>query len=209
MLSSGGVTMACFKRSKRKWLALVVLVHLFFGCSAMSHNGSNPEIATFRNYLETLKDKAPKTPLHEYKVGNLSCEGGGPILKVNTGDYHYVRLYAPCFSNGPLKFTERGRKEAIDLLSKARSLYFKIYLANKSVPALIGTTTEGLEVRLRNIRGSTSGELGLKQFDTDESCNINVYPHTSVVCSAFGLIKLLEAAPSVAAKHFAAEGVGE
>jgi hypothetical protein len=198
--------MACFKRSKRKWLALVVLMPLFFGCSAMSHNGSNPEIAAFRNHLETLKDKASKTPLHEYEVGNLSCERGGITMKVNAGDYHYVRLYATCFSSGPLKFTERGRKEAIDLLSKARSLYFRVYTANASVPTLIGTTTEGLEVRLRIIRGTTSGEIALRKFDTDESCNLNVYPHTSTACSIYSLMRLLEAAPSVAAMHFATEG---
>lgn len=198
--------MPCFKINKKIRLALLVLVSLFFGCSTMGHHGSNPEIAAFQNHLETLKDKGPKTPLHEYEVGNLSCEGGGPIMKVNTENYHYVHLYAPCFSRGPLKFTEGGRKEAIDLLSKARSLYFKVYLVNKSIPTLIGTTTEGLEVRLRIIPVTTSGEVGLKQFDTDESCNINVYPHTSTVCSAFGLIKLLEAAPSVAATHFATEG---
>jgi hypothetical protein len=157
--------------------------------------------------LETLKDKDPKNPLREYEVGSLSCEGGGPILKVNTEDYRYIRLYAPCFSSGPLTFTERGRKEAIDLLSKARSLYFKIYVANKYVPTLIGTTTEGLEVRLRIIPVTRLGELGLKRFNTDESCNITVCPHTSTVCSAFGLMKLLEAAPLVAAKHFATEEI--
>ena len=67
--------MPCFKMNKKKRLALFVLVLLFFGCSTMSYHGSNSEIAAFQNHLETLKDKAPKTPLHEYEVGNLSCEG--------------------------------------------------------------------------------------------------------------------------------------
>jgi hypothetical protein len=125
------------KMSIKKRLVLIILIPFYCGCSTIVDKSSNPEITAFYNHLERLKDKPPKAPSHEYEVGNLSCKRGGITMKVNAGDYHYVRLYAPCFSSGPLKFTERGRKEAIDLLSKARSLYFRVYTANASVPTLI------------------------------------------------------------------------
>ena len=197
--------MYCIAKCNKKWLAWVFVFSFFYACATEGRKSGQPEIRVFQNHLKTLKGTSKKAPTVEYSVGNLSCENEELTVKVAMEDYHYVRLYAPCFTSGPLTFTERGRKEVIDLLTKARSLYFKVYMVNVTVPTLIGTTMEGLEVRLRIMRGTTSGTIALRRFGTDESCNIRVYPHTSETCSAYKLIQLMEAAPAVAAKHFAAE----
>ena len=192
-------------RCNKKWLVWIFAISFFYGCAMQGARSSQPEIHAFQNHLKTLKGSSTKVSTVEYSVGNLSCEKEEITVQVAMEDYHYVRLYAPCFTSGPLTFTERGRKECIELLAKARSLYFKVYMANITVPTLIGTTTEGLEVRLRIMRGTTSGTIALRRFGKNESCSIRVYPHISETCSAYRLIRLLEAAPKVAAKHFATE----